>query len=59
MPGTTQDRERIDAMCRKLDTYIPNSLSLYFWPMPLLERIVELLDAHDERLRDIEGRMGE
>jgi hypothetical protein len=45
MPGTTEDRERVNEACRKLNTYVPSDLSLYFWPLPLIEKLIERIEA--------------
>jgi hypothetical protein len=42
---TGEERDRADALASRLGTYIPGDISYGMWPLPILEAIVDRLDA--------------
>jgi hypothetical protein len=51
---TEEERERADALCRRLDTYIPGGITFAMWPLPVLEAIVDRLERFEQRLTEME-----
>jgi hypothetical protein len=50
MSHTTEESDRADALCRRLDTYIPGSISAQMWSLPLLEALVARVERLEQAL---------
>ena len=50
------ERQDAEALARRLGTYIPGYIPKAFWPLPLLEVIVQRLEALEARLGPDEER---
>jgi hypothetical protein len=44
-----ENRDRVDALARRLGTTIPHSIGIIFWMLPILEALTERLEKLEAR----------
>jgi hypothetical protein len=42
---TKEEHDRIDAVAQKLNTHVPGYITRDFWSLPILEKLVERIEA--------------
>ncbi len=48
------EQERAEELAKKLGTEIPDSISIRLWPLPLLEVLVDRLEALEAEVYNIQ-----
>lgn len=49
-------QKRAEIVADKLKTFIPGCMALEFWPLPILECLLERIDKLEMRLDDLEKK---
>ncbi len=50
------EQERAEELAKRLGTEIPDSISMGLWPLPLLEILVDRLEALEKRVWKLDDR---